>query len=343
MSFKTKHFSYFTTRSWTLSCLKALFFSISSVNAVNATTIVEIPSRDGLIIAADKRLGLGRQRIVDNGNKIHIGGNTCVITSTGNVVSILPIEGRTGIIDINLILKQYTDEQISENDSLLAHDQRIKARLIATYQELSRRVPYNKIVTFLEGNHADTSAIFKINPNTKKYEAISYSIMIYPELKQDQIQITSQYFQAPMFEATHAIILGCETEKLAHAFAPYEYLKQEQWYQEYIETPRAARNVSQREALNAAMGFIKATNREHPELVGDTIDCLILTESGPKWLARNHKITEPIALELPQQEILLSLVALTAISLVVTSIFCGLKKLQSVKENQKEKEKKKVL
>lgn len=265
-----------------------------SCNPASSTSIAAVPFQNGLVIVADKLMvASDGEELV--GSKIHLAGKWCAIASTGKVVSQLCLNEQIVFFDVNKIVIDYIRSDVHDLDSILLHDKALANLLLNAYKELLANRPKDKIMFFAEGNHADTTVVFKYNLKSKKFEGLILTVLLYPAGK-DNIVVHAQHLEDSNFASSKVFLAGADPTLVDKALPPYEFLKKEEWAIRTSYNPLPKREISLGEAVSSACKFVEAIHNVHPKLVGDSVDVLVIKPEGQEWYVQNRKILDVVEL-----------------------------------------------
>jgi hypothetical protein len=258
-----------------LSVLLAAFSMLLGA-ACSANTIATIPTKEGIVIVADKRVFYNNGVGIDIGNKIHQLGKYGLVISTGTSVASTPSDENQTTVDAKELIKNYFwDRRVHEGDSIYPHKQQIQEILHFQYNELFKRLKRSDWLTYTHGSTADETLLIRYNPTTKQFEGLRFEVLVDPDGAGDGIQVNTNIIASSRFDYPKAMLMGLDSYEVEAGIAPYQMIRNQEWFDRTIVHPT---KLGQHEALDAALRFVELVHENHPTKVGDTVDGVVITQ-----------------------------------------------------------------
>lgn len=258
--------------------LLLLFATMIVGSPVLANTIATIPTNDGIVVVADKRVVYKNGVGIDVGNKIHQMGKYGLVISTGTSVLLTSEEDTNEhLVDAKELVKDYCwDRQVLETDSIYPHKEQIQDILLFQYSELFKKIKRSEWLNYCHGNTADETLVLRYNPTTKQFEGLRFEVLVNPEGGADSIQVNTNIIAASRFDYPKAILMGKDSYEVESGIAPYQMIRKEEWFDKTVVHPT---KIGANEALDAGLKFVALVHENHPNEVGDIVDGVIITAS----------------------------------------------------------------
>lgn len=256
--------------------LLSTFATIIVGSPVLANTIAAIPTKDGIVVVADKRVVYKNGVGIDIGNKIHQMGKYGLVISTGTSVLFTSEEDTNEhLVDAKELVKDYCwDRQVLETDSIYPHKEQIQDILLFQYSELFKKIKRSEWLNYCHGSTADETLVLRYNPTSKQFEGLRFEVIVNPEGGSDSIQVNSNIIASSRFDYPKAILLGLDSYEVESGVNPYQMVRNEEWFDKTVVHPT---KLGAAEALDAGLKFVELVHENHPNEVGDTVDGVIVT------------------------------------------------------------------
>lgn len=270
-----------TSQAQTFKQLKAalllgIFATMIVGSPALANTIAAIPTKDGIVVVADKRVVYKNGIGIDLGNKIHQMGKYGLVISTGTSVLVTGEEDTNEhLVDAKELVKDYCwDRQVLETDSIYPHKEEIQDILHFQYTELFKKIKRSEWLNYCHGNTADETLVLRYNPTTKQFEGLRFEVLANPEGGSDSIQVNTNIIATSRFEYPKVILMGKDSYEVETGVSPYQMVRNEEWFDKTVVHPT---KLGAKEAFDAALKFVQLVHENNPKEVGDTVDGVIIT------------------------------------------------------------------
>jgi len=251
----------------------------------NATLASFLPTKDGIVVTADKLVNFGNGVTAEDYNKISPFGKRALVVSTGN------IQQTIGNLRFDVNCELVTDSLtfLQRNPSILPFMEEIKQNLAQHYLQFLSHTDDPKIWSrFNEKNGiAFTSLILNYNTQSGQYEGIQLAAVVLPNTK--QVQVTCGALNKENFDFSRLTALGGNPVygKIENRQPPFDGIANEPWCQEFIFLKPPASNTEQNEAISATTSMQELVHKEYPNLVGTLEDVAVLSPTGVEWKFEN--------------------------------------------------------
>jgi hypothetical protein len=277
----TMHYDYLGSQMITSSLRYASAFLLAFLlcsRQCAATLISAIPTKDGLVVVADKRVTYSDGRAPnDSFKKIKVVKGRIIVATAGDLA--FSANGQV-VLDINDVVCHYLEQHLTDSPSIMPHriaihdilQREYKVKIYPTFDWKSR--PHQPVFM---------TYVFNYDHARKCLEAIRFEISIFASEQdgRDVVVVGASPFDPKRFESARVFLWGADSLYLKHGLKPYESVRDAPWFKRVsFDHEQDSADLTKEDGIKIGMNFVDWGHKVHPDIVGATMDCVTLTSRG---------------------------------------------------------------